>query len=149
VREPTRDGPLEALVADLHTAAASGRPLGPVWEQWAETAQSPALRFVARAWILSDHAGAPLAEALGCAVSVLRSQRQSRQRLASAVAGPRASMAVLVVLPVAGPVVGLVCGLSPAELYLGQPAASASALLGLLLGAVAFWWSRRILARAG
>jgi tight adherence protein B len=140
-------GPVGGLVADLHTAACSGRPLGPVWQDWADEG-NPSLHFVARAWSLSDHTGAPLADALACAVSTLRARRRSRQRLASAVAGPRASLAVLAVLPAAGPVVGFVCGVSPMELYLGRPAATASVLVGLALGVLALWWSRRIIARA-
>jgi tight adherence protein B len=105
------------------------------------------MAFVARAWALSERTGAPLADAIDTAVEVLRDRRRAEERLAAAGAGPRASMAVLCLLPLSGPVVGLACGVGPRQLYLGSPAATASALTGLALAGLAVWWSRRLLAR--
>lgn len=140
-------GPLARAVEALVAASARGDPLAPVWEEQAARTGSDAMAFVARAWALSERTGAPLADAIDTAVEVLRDRRRAEERLAAAVAGPRASMAVLCLLPLSGPVVGLACGVGPRQLYLGSPAATASALTGLALAGLAVWWSRRILAR--
>jgi tight adherence protein B len=54
-------------------------------------------------------------------------------------------MAVLCLLPLSGPLVGLACGIGVRELYLGTPAAALSLVTGLVLAGFALWWSRRIL----
>jgi tight adherence protein B len=122
--------------------------VGVVWLAHAAVGRSADLELVGRAWLLTERTGAPLADALEVAEGVLRGRIRARARLDSAAAGPRASMVVLVLLPCSAPLVGLVFGLSPAELYLSSPAATFSGLLGLLLVVLGWWWSHRILARA-
>jgi tight adherence protein B len=147
-RAASGHGVWDPVLVDLAGQAARGEVLGPVWAQWADRCTSPELAFVGQAWTLSEQTGAPLADALTSAVEVLEERRRSRERLASAVAGPRASMAVLCLLPLSGPVVGLACGIGIRDLYLGSPAATASLLTGVSLAAFALWWSRRIVGRA-
>ena len=141
-------GPFVELVDDLVTAGTHGEVLAPVWQSWAELLDSDDLRFVARAWGLSEQTGSPLSEALATSLEVLRARRRAADRVASAAAGPRASMMVLLLLPLSGPFVGLACGIDPRTLYLSSPAAGGSLVAGLVLAAVARWWSARILARA-
>lgn len=137
--------PLGSLVHDLSAAASRGAPLAEVWQAHAATSGSPDLSFVARAWALSEQTGAPLAEALNCAEQVLLARVRARERLASAAAGPKASMAVLCLLPASGPVVGLVLGVDPRALYFSSPVGVGSLVIGATLGAGAWAWSRRIL----
>jgi tight adherence protein B len=139
---------LAELVRDLGEASASAADVGVVWLAHAAVGRSADLELVGRAWLLTERTGAPLADALEVAEGVLRGRIRARARLDSAAAGPRASMVVLVLLPCSAPLVGLVFGLSPAELYLSSPAATFSGLLGLLLVVLGWWWSHRILARA-
>lgn len=141
-------GPLQPLFDDLVDAAARGESIAAVWIRHADERGSADLRFVGQAWGLSEVTGAPLASALQTAEQVLRGRQRSRQRLATAVAGPRASMAVLALLPLCGPLVGLAFGVSPRALYLSSGAAMASVVTGVLLGVLAWWWSRRIIAGA-
>lgn len=144
----TDDPVLGPLVEDLVTVAGSGEPVSATWLQHGALLDSEALRFVARAWALSERTGAPLADALTVSEEVLRARVHSRERLASAAAGPRASMAVLALLPLTGPVVGLACGINPHDLYLSTTWSTASLVAGLLFAGFGWWWSRSILDRA-
>ncbi len=148
--EPTcRDDPaLGPLLRDLVEAARGGGSLADAWLRHADVHESADLRFVGQAWALSERTGAPLADALASGEEVLRARAVGRQRLAGAAAGPRASMAVLCLLPASGPVVGAALGVSPESLYFSSPLATASLVLGVLLALGAWWWSRRILGRA-
>jgi tight adherence protein B len=141
-------GPFAGLVDDLVTAGNRAEPLAPVWQVWGDRLDSDDLRFVARAWELTEHTGSPLADALATSLAVVRARRRAADRVASAAAGPRASMLVLVLLPLSGPFVGLACGIDPRTLYLSSPAATGSLVAGLVLAVLARWWSARILARA-
>lgn len=141
-------GPLDGLVADLVSTGRRAEPLAPVWSRWADRLGSDELRFVARAWALTEDTGAPLADALDTSLDVVRARRRASDRVASAAAGPRASMLVLLLLPLSGPLVGLACGIGPRTLYLSSPAATGSLLVGVVLAGLARWWSARILAKA-
>lgn len=143
-----RDGPMGQTLHRLEAAGRCGDGLGEVWQEQAVRLASDDVAFVGRAWALSEHTGAPLAEALRSAEDVLRTRRRAQERLAAAAAGPRASMAVLAALPAAGPAAGLLVGMSPVSLYLSSPAALGSLALGICLLAFGWWWSRRILATA-
>lgn len=154
--EDPRAGPVEALLADLVTQANAGRPLAPVWTRHARPGRwgrsgsswSGEVAFVARAWTLSESLGSPLAECATVAARAVRQQSARRQRLAIALAGPRATATVLTALPLAGPVVGLLLGLSPRQLY-GTPVAAVSTLSGLALLLLGRWWCARLVAGIG
>lgn len=139
---------LRTVLAELVEAGSAASGLAPVWLSHAERLDSTDLRFVARAWQLTERTGAPLAEALVSVERVLRARQQARERVATAAAGPRSSMAVLVALPCAGPLVGLAFGISPVALYLSSPASLAAGVLGIVLGLLAWLWARRIIAGA-
>lgn len=137
-----------ALLEELVNGAREGHEASIVWERYAERWGSPEAAFVARAWRLSEQTGAPIAEALTCAAGVLRERSRAVQRLKAASAGPRASMAVLGMLPLAGPAVGLAFGINPVDLYMRTPLATAALGLGLVLAAAGLIWSRILLRRA-
>ena len=142
------DAALGPLLADLSATAARGSSLAAVWRSHAQTQESADLSFVAQAWALSERTGAPLAHALAQAERVLRDRVRARERLSAAAAGPKASMAVLCLLPASGPVVGTVMGVDPVTLYFSSSLATGSLVLGIGLGLSAWLWSRRILRRA-
>jgi tight adherence protein B len=141
-------GRLDGLVGELVSTGRRAEPLAPVWSQWADRLGSDELRFVARAWALTEDTGAPLANALETSLDVVGARRRAADRVAAAAAGPRASMLVLLLLPLSGPLVGLACGIGPRTLYLSSPAATGSLFAGVVLAGLARWWSARILARA-
>lgn len=142
------DSVLGPLVRDLTSATSAGLPVADVWRDHADSAASPDLAFVGRAWALSELTGAALADALATGEQVLLARARARERLAAAAAGPKASMAVLCLLPASGPVVGAVMGVGPRTLYFSSPVATGSLGLGIALGLAAWGWSRRILRSA-
>lgn len=116
----------------------AGPPRGPATE---------GVAFLAAAWSLADDLGAPAAGAARTCALVLRDRAAAQGRRRTVEAGPRASMWLLTMLPLGGPLVGVMLGLPVAELY-GRPAALASAGLGGGLTALGWWWSRALLRRA-
>jgi tight adherence protein B len=139
---------IDRLVGALLDASERGEPTSPVWAAWAERSASAELAVVAAAWRLSETTGAPLASAVDRAVRGLLDARARRGRVAVAVAGPRATVTVLTLLPLTGPLFGLACGIDPATLYLGSPIATACAVLGLVLVWAGRVWCTRMVRRA-
>jgi tight adherence protein B len=141
-------GPLGTFGPDLLEAADRGAALSPAWVALADVTRSPTVGFVASAWRLSEVTGAPLADAVDRAAEGLRAGRSRRRRVDIAVAGPRATVQVLTLLPLTGPFFGWICGVPPLELYLGNAISSLSLLLGLVLLLAGRAWCRRLVAKA-
>jgi tight adherence protein B len=139
---------IDRLVGALLEASDRAEPTSPVWAAWAERSASAELAFVAAAWRLSETTGAPLASAVDRAVRGLLDARARRGKVAVAVAGPRATVTVLTLLPLTGPLFGLACGIDPVTLYLGSPIATACAALGLVLVWAGRLWCTRMVRRA-
>ena len=57
-------------------------------------------------------------------------------------------MTLLALMPASGPVIGLLFGFTPPTCMPLAPAATAALLVGVLLGAAGWAWSRAILRRA-
>ena len=139
---------LERLTGSLTAAAARGEGLAPVWAEWARLTRAPEIAFVASAWALSEQHGAPLAVAVERGAAGLREARARQRRVQVAVAGPRATVTVLTVLPLTGPAFGLACGIDPVTLYLGSPVGAASATVGVALIVIGRLWCGRMVRRA-
>ncbi|GAA4410010.1 hypothetical protein GCM10023168_29220 [Fodinibacter luteus] len=105
------------------------------------------LGLLASAWRLADDVGAGTAAVTAEAAASIRGRQAARARTAVVVAGPRASMWLLSVLPVAGPVAAALVGIGPGRLYGTQPA-RVLAVTGLLLTAAGWCWARSLLHRA-
>ena len=139
---------LDRLTGSLTAAADRGDALADVWVEWARLTRSPEISFVASAWALSERHGAPLAVAVERAAAGLREARARQRKVLVAVAGPRATVTVLTVLPLTGPAFGLACGIDPVTLYLGSPLAAVSTALGVALIVVGRLWCRSMIRRA-
>lgn len=105
------------------------------------------LAFLAAAWQLSDEFGVAAAPAARESAAVLRERAAGDDRRTVLAAGPRASMWLLTLLPLSGPVVALVLGLPVGEVY-GSSVALVAAVCGLLLTGLGWVWSRTVLHRA-
>lgn len=153
LRERGRHGATQPTTARrlgeaLAEAARQGGSVAAVWADYADRSGSRDLAFVAAAWRLSEDTGVPLALAVARAAAGLREARTRQRKVAVAVAGPRATVAVLTVLPLTGPLFGLACGVGPAELYGERPIGALSAVGGVLLMALGRFWCRRMIRRA-
>ena len=105
------------------------------------------LGMLEAAWRLAEEAGAATAAVTAAASCSIRARHAAAERVAVVAAGPRASMWLLSALPVAGPLAAVLVGIGPGTLY-GTDAARVSALAGLALTAIGWWWSRATLRRA-
>lgn len=136
--------PLVVLAGDLAAAAAEGAPLGPLWRAAAGSTGSEELLLLSQAWSLTEDLGVPLAQAVRTTAGLLEARLAHERRLAGAVAGANATVNVLTVLPLGGPLLGLLLGIGPAELYGGSRLTQTSLVLGLLLAGIGRWWVHRM-----
>lgn len=141
---PGRLDPLGALAAAMAAAAADGALLAPLWREAGEAAGSAELLLLAQAWSLTEDMGAPLAQAVRTTAGLLEARIAHERRLASAVAGAKATVNLLTVLPFGGPLMALVLGIGPRELYAGSRLTQVSLVLGLCLAGVGRWWVHRM-----
>ncbi|KGN33993.1 hypothetical protein [Knoellia aerolata] len=105
------------------------------------------LALLAAAWRLSEELGVASAPAARLTAEVLRERGAGAERRTVLAAGPRASMWLLTLLPLSGPIVALLLGLPVGDVY-GHGVAGAAALAGLSLTGLGWAWSRRLLSRA-
>lgn len=105
------------------------------------------LAFLAAAWRLSEELGTASAPAARLSAEVLRERSASAERQAVLAAGPRASMWLLTLLPLTGPLVALLLGLPVSAVY-GTGAAASATAAGLCLTGLGWAWSRRLLRRS-
>ena len=139
-----RPDPVTALASGMASAAADGATLGTLWREAAGSAGSVELLLLAQAWSLTEDLGAPLAAAVRTTIRMIEARIAHERRLAAATAGARATVNVLTALPIGGPLLGLVLGIGPAELYAGSGLTLGSLALGLSLAGIGRWWVRRM-----
>jgi len=139
-----RPDPLTALTRDLSAAAAGGARLGPLWRAAAEAEASAELLLLAQAWSLTEDMGAPLAQSVRTTAGLLEARIAHERRLAAAVAGAKATVNLLTVLPIGGPLLALVLGIGPGELFGSSRLTQGSLVLGLALAGIGRLWVRRM-----
>lgn len=139
---------VDDALPSLVLRARSGDTLSQGWHEVADQLGSTQVRLLARAWALSESSGAPLASAASTAAHLLRAERDRRRRSQAAVAGARATIRILTVLPLGGPVLAVLLGLDLARLYAQSPAVWACVGAGLVLIVVGRWWVARLVAGA-
>lgn len=138
-------GPAHHLLQTALDESVRGEPISRHLSRTAAGHPDPSLAFVAAAWSLSEAHGAPLAEAISHGAAQARRRRSLAAKLSVAVAGPLATVRVLMLLPLAGPLFGMVVGVAPSDQYFGTPAALAATLAGVGLVVVGRWWCRRMI----
>ncbi|HEU5009018.1 MAG TPA: hypothetical protein VFT67_18795, partial [Jatrophihabitantaceae bacterium] len=105
----------------------------------------PAARHAFR---IAESAGVPLADALAGVERDLRARADLEHAVTGAVAGARASAALLAGLPVLGLLLGAAMGARPLDFLTGSGAGRLVCCFGVLLDAAGVVWTQRLVARA-
>jgi tight adherence protein B len=142
-----------AGVADVHrrafeaaaTALADGRDVAA-----AVTAAGgePELIVIAQAWQLAVTLGIPLSGALARVDDDVQARRDQARLVASALAGPRSSAALLAGLPALGLILGLAMGAHPLHVLLDTSAGRILLFVGVLLDGLGVMWTARLISSA-
>lgn len=103
---------------------------------------------VAACWQVAAEEGAGLAAGLDRVASALRVERDQREDVRAQMAGPRATVAILAVLPLLGLVLGTVMGADPLGVLLHSPIGWALIAGALVLEAAGLAWVGWIVRRA-
>lgn len=136
------DAALTALVVDLD----GGAPLGDALDRVARESDA-GWRGLAAAWSVATSSGAPLAPALTAFAEAVRDRSAAQRDIAVALAGPRATARIVLALPLVAIGLALLAG-ADIQASLAHPIGIASILVGILLGALAREWMRRMLRAA-
>lgn len=140
------------LAVALGAAAASGRfgadPATCLLAQVSASAVPELLRGLAACWEVCASTGSSLAAAVERLGEGLASDRAQRLLVESELAGPRASAALLAMLPLAGLALAAGLGAQPLQLLLHTPIGLACLAAGLALDAVGLLWTARLVTSA-
>ena len=132
-------------------AAAGGAPSGAAVGEPADdgllTGTSAAWRSLAAAWRVATASGAPLAPALRGFAEGLRDREAARRDIRIALAGPRATARIVMVLPVVAVLLGLVMGVDLVS-TVSTPVGAGAMIAGLALVVIARRWMRGLLRAA-
>ena len=147
---------LRGAAADAETAGPVLRPAAAAAELGhdvaealtAEAARRPevarALRQIAGAWALAEQHGVPLADLLSAVHTDLRWRLAYTSRVGAALAGPRATAAVLTALPVLGILLGELVGAGPLHVLRSGMLGQTLLLSGVGLAAAGAAWALAI-----
>jgi tight adherence protein B len=142
--------PARAVLGPAATAAALGEGVGAAIA--AEAARRPEvdrpLRQVAAAWALAEQHGVSLADLLTGVHADLRWRLAYAGRVGAALAGPRATAAVLTGLPVLGILLGELVGAAPLQVLRGGVLGQVLVVCGVGLAAAGAAWAGAILRSA-
>jgi tight adherence protein B len=141
-------GLLQTSLAEAAGAVDAGASPADELVRVAELPGCAGLRAVAAAWAVTEAAGGAVADVLDRLGEVLDCDRQARDELDAALAGPRATMTLLAGLPILGLVLGESLGADPLELLVHRPLGWALTATGLALDAIGMVWMRLLVRRA-
>jgi tight adherence protein B len=110
----------------------------------ADGEEQPVVLSLAALWEVSEGSGAALAGALDRLVAGAEQAEQVRREVGAQLAGPRATVRVLALLPLIGLGMGLLMGADPVGFLLGTPWGWACLVLAALLEAAGLFWMRRL-----
>jgi tight adherence protein B len=138
--------PARTMLAPAAAAAELGH--GVTAALTAEAARQPEvtrdLRHVASAWTLAERHGVPLAELLAAVHAGLRWRLAYTSRVGAALAGPRATAAVLTGLPALGILLGELVGAGPLQVLRSGVLGQVLVVCGAGLSAAGATWARAI-----
>ncbi|STD15785.1 Flp pilus assembly protein TadB [Dermatophilus congolensis] len=138
-------GKLGDALTTVEHRARMGEGLAAGWSEAARRINNPELALLARAWSLSEETGTPLAEAAHTATRVLRDRRDQRERTRSAIAGAKATMTLLTLLPATGPLLGLLLGVDLLHVYSTTPLVWAALAAGIILILIGRTWVNHLI----
>lgn len=139
---------LRVPLAHAAVAVEAGARPGDELERVAALPGCGGLRAAAAAWTVTESAGGAVAVVLDRLGEVLESERQARDALDAALAGPRATMLLLAGLPLLGLFLGQSLGAHPIALLVHRPIGWALLAVGALLDAIGVAWTRLLVRRA-
>lgn len=150
--------PLDGVLQEAAAAAAAGRPVVGVLRRGGtgpgRAGPGPggvdghALVALAAAWEAVEACGAAPADVLDRLAEALRAEVDAEDARRVALAGPRATARLLCALPPAGLLLGEAVGVAPLAVLTGSAAGLACLVMGAVLAAVAWLWTRRLVAAA-
>jgi tight adherence protein B len=144
-----REGALADQVAAASRAgAAIDDAIVAAAAQLAAPRERDAWRGLAAAWAVATDAGAPLASTLRDFAESLRGLAQAQREIAIALAAPKATARLVLVLPVVGVLFGLLLGFNTLGTLFTTAPGWVCLLVGSALMVVAWRWNRRLVARA-
>lgn len=109
---------------------------------------APELALIAQAWALAEVTGAPLADVLGRVDDDVQARRAQVRAVASALAGPRSSAALLAALPVLGVVLGTAMGGRPLAVLFASAGGQWLLCAGVMLDVAGLLWTSRLVSSA-
>jgi tight adherence protein B len=110
----------------------------------AHTPGREGLGALAACWRATERHGVPLTEAVCGIEDGLRAEQQRRQSLAAELAGVRATVTMLSVLPGFGLALGSALGTDPLRTMLTRPVGETCLVIGFLLEVAGLHWSDRL-----
>lgn len=128
-------------------AAVAAAPYGEVAPELAALSLSQGaggLADLAACWRVSERYGSGLEPALVRLARALRADEQVRRELTAQLAGPRATAALLALLPVVGVAMGWAVGADPLRVLLRTGPGQAGLLVGAALDVAGLLWTSRI-----
>jgi tight adherence protein B len=108
----------------------------------------PDLAFVGHAWAVAAATGAAPAEVLQKAAADVAAHDEHCRAVHTALAGARASAAIMAVLPALGCVLGTAMGARPIPTLFGTAAGRLCLVVGIAFDAAGLAWTARIARRA-
>jgi tight adherence protein B len=124
------------LDGDVHRALATSRSTTP--------AAAGILSQLARAWLLVQRHGVPLADVLDTVRSDLQTRLRFARQVHARMAGPRASATVLALLPAIGLALGEAMRAHPLHILQATPAGQSLLVIGATLACAGVAWSARL-----
>lgn len=142
------EGPLGAPLRQAAVAVRSGGSPGAELREVATLPGCAALRLVAAAWDVTESSGAATADVLERLGEGLDAEHDARQAMAAALAGPRATVWLLAVLPVVGVALGESIGAHPLRLLLHTGLGSLLLAGAVVLDGCGVAWTQLLVRRA-
>ncbi|BDZ51638.1 hypothetical protein GCM10025867_38790 [Frondihabitans sucicola] len=150
----SRDAAEEQLLRGVAEALARGEPGAPALAgalaapETDETVARAEWQQAAAAWEVSEISGAPLAACLRSSAEAARALAQARREADVALSGPVATSKVVLALPVAGLLIGVLLGFDTLLVLVTTPLGWALVASAAGLVAAARSWNARLVARA-
>jgi len=133
-----QDDALQRVVSCMSSGATAAEALA--------SGEAPEWRALSAVWWTAESSGAPLADVLDRFAASMRAIGQVAERRAVLLAGPRATIRLVVSLPPVAMALGALLGFNPLQ-ALGGPTGWAIVALGVLLLALGVCWSVALLRR--